>query len=60
MPSILTSNPIESSKIERAVDLTEQLVANGDKVVIFSTYKAPVYELQKKLAHLGVVIGTGD
>lgn len=60
LPSILTTAPIESSKIERAVDLAEQLVANGDKVVLFSTYKPPVYELQKRLAHLGAVIGTGD
>ena len=44
-PSILTSNGIESSKVDRAVDLAQQLVDNGDKVVIFSTFKAPVYEL---------------
>lgn len=60
LPSILTTSNIDSSKIERAVDLAQQLVDNGDKVVIFSTFKAPVYELQKKLQHLNPVIGTGD
>ena len=59
-PSILTTDNISSSKIERAVDLTEQIVANGDKVVIFSTFKETVYELQRQLQHLGLVVATGD
>lgn len=59
-PSILTSDNIESSKIERAVDLAEQIVDSGDKVVIFSTFKETVYELQRQLRHLGLVVATGD
>lgn len=59
-PSILTTDNIESSKIERAVDLAEQIVDSGDKVVIFSTFKETVYELQRQLKHLGLVVATGD
>lgn len=59
-PSILTTDNIPSSKIERAVDLTEQIVGGGDKVVIFSTFKETVYELQRQLNHLGLVVATGD
>lgn len=29
-------------------------------MVIFSSFKQPVYELQRRLQHLGVEIGTGD
>lgn len=59
-PSILTTENIQSSKIERAVDLAEQIVDSGEKVVIFSTFKETVYELQKRLYHLGLVVATGD
>lgn len=60
LPSILTTEDIKSSKIERAIDLTEQLISAGEKVVIFSTFKAPVYELQQLLSKYNVVIATGD
>lgn len=60
LPSILTTSPVKSSKIERAKDLAEQIVSNGDKVVIFSTFKQPVYELERELKQYGVVVGTGD
>ena len=59
-PSILTTDNIESAKISRAVDLTNQIVENNHKVVIFSTFKETVYELEKQLKHLGLVLGTGD
>ena len=59
-PSILTTDSIPSSKIERAVDLVEQIVDSGEKVVIFSTFKETVYELERQLKHLGLVVATGD
>ena len=59
-PSILTTENIPSAKIDRAIDLTEQLLSNNEKVVIFSTFKETVYELQKRLSNYKVVIGTGD
>ena len=59
-PSVLTTENIVSSKVDRAVDLAEQIVSSGDKVVIFSTFKETVKELQNRLQHLGIVVGTGD
>ena len=61
-PSILTTENIPSAKIERAIDLTEQIVNNGEKVVIFSTFKETVYNISKQLSTLGIscVFGTGD
>lgn len=59
-PSILTTEPIISSKVERAIDLAEQIVSSGEKVVIFSTFKETVKILSEKLQHLGIVVGTGD
>lgn len=59
-PSILTTEPIMSAKVERAVDLAEQIVSSGEKVVIFSTFKETVKQLAEQLKHLGIVLGTGD
>lgn len=59
-PSILTTENIDSSKIERCVDLVEQIVQGGDKVVIFSTFKEPVYRLKELLKEFNPLIGTGD
>lgn len=59
-PSILTNEDIKSSKLERAVDLTNQIVEQGNKIVIFSTYKEPVYQLKEMLKDYKCLIGTGD
>jgi SNF2 family DNA or RNA helicase len=59
-PSVLTSTPIISSKLERAMDLVEEITSNGDKVVIMSTFKEPVYILKEALKKYYPVIGTGD
>jgi SNF2 family DNA or RNA helicase len=59
-PSVLTSTPILSSKLERAIDLVDEIVGNGDKVVIMSTFKEPVYILQEALKKYSPVIGIGD
>lgn len=59
-PSVLTSKDIKSSKIERCVDLVDEILAQGDKVVIFSGFKAAITELSKALAKYNPLIGTGD
>lgn len=59
-PSILTTESIVSSKVDRAIDLAEQIVSSGEKVVIFSTFKETVKILAQELNHLGVVVATGD
>lgn len=59
-PSLLTTEDVKSSKIERCVDLVEQIVNSHNKVVIFSTFKEPVYQLEKLLQAYNPLIGTGD
>lgn len=59
-PSALTSANILSTKLERAVELVEEITGNGDKVLIMSTFKEPIYELQRLLAAHSPLIGTGD
>lgn len=60
LPSILTTSSIPSGKIDRCCDLVEQIVSSGDKVVIFSTFKDTVVELEKRLSDYKPLIGTGD
>jgi len=59
-PGVLTSQDITSCKIERACDLVEEIVSNGNKVVIMSTFKEPVYRLEELLKDYKPLIGTGD
>lgn len=59
-PSILTTENIPSSKIERASDLAKQIIENGDKVVIFSTFKDSLYELEKEFSGIDYVVCHGD
>ena len=59
-PSLLTTENIPSSKMDRAIDLTDQIVSSGDKVVIFSTFKETADKLAMALSDYGVVKATGD
>ena len=59
-PSILTSENISSSKVDRACDLTSEIIANEDKVVIFSTFKETVKILKDRLIEFNPVVCTGD
>lgn len=59
-PSVLTSENIPSAKVDRAVDLVEEILANGEKVIIFSVFKEPLKELEYRLKDYGTVMITGD
>lgn len=59
-PAILTTENISSAKIDRACDIADQVIENGDKVVIFSTYKETVQILAKNLTQYNCAICTGD
>ena len=59
-PGILTSQDIMSSKIERCIELVEDLVSQDEKVVILSTFKEPVYQLAKLLEKYKPLVATGD
>lgn len=61
MPMMLTSENIQSSKMDRAVDLVEQVCSDGkSKVVVFSTFKEPAYKLGEMLNKFNPLICTGD
>lgn len=59
-PELLTSQPIISSKVERCVEIVEDLIQQGEKVVIMSTFKEPVYQLGRLLESYNPLINTGD
>lgn len=59
-PMILTTNEISSTKIERCVELVQEIVENGEKVVVFSVFKPPLYQLEQLLAEYKPLLCTGD
>lgn len=59
-PSILSSENISAVKINRAVDLVDQIIAGGDKVVVFSVFKPTLEELSKRLKEYNPLVCTGD
>lgn len=59
-PSILTSQDIVSSKIERCIEIVDELISQGEKVVILSTFKEPIYQLSRLLEHYHPLVSTGD
>lgn len=60
-PSILTSENIKSAKIERCLDLVDQILSDPDeKVVIFSCFKDPCNYVYQQLAKYNPLLCTGD
>ena len=59
-PSVLTTQPVVSSKVERAVEIAEDILASGEKVVIFSMFKETVQALATMLKAYDPLICTGD
>lgn len=59
-PSILTTEDVPSAKQDRCCELVDQITSNGNKVVIFSTFKQTVYELAEKLKGYSPLVCTGD
>lgn len=59
-PQILTTSNIRSSKLDRCVELVEDLISKGEKVVVFSTFKESVKYLADYLKEYDPLICTGD
>lgn len=59
-PSILTTQKIMSSKIIRTVELCEEFISTGSKVVIMSTFKEPLQILKDLLKEYNPVMLSGD
>lgn len=45
----------ESAKVDKAEELIRELVAEGERVVLFSQFKGPLRELQRRLGSCSVV-----
>lgn len=59
-PNILTTQDIKSSKIQRCVELAEDIISNNEKVVIMSTFKESVAEVAEELKKYNPLVCTGD
>ena len=59
-PGVLTTQPIESIKVTRALEFIEEIVSQGEKVVVFSMFKEPLNQLASKLDRLRFTLNTGD
>ena len=59
-PSVLTSQVIESIKVNRAFEYIEEITSQGEKVVVFSMFKEPLHQLAAKLDGFRFSLNTGD
>ena len=59
-PGVLTTQDIESIKVNRAFEYIEEIVAQGEKVVVLSMFKEPLHKLAAKLDGFRFSLNTGD
>ncbi len=59
-PGVLTTQDIESIKVNRTFEYIEELTSQGEKVVVFSMFKEPLHRLAAKLDGFRFTINTGD
>lgn len=59
-PSILTTENIPSAKMDRCCELIEEITGNGNKVVVFSTFKQTLNELEQRLGQYNPLLCHGD
>ena len=59
-PSVLTTQAIESIKVNRAFEYIQEITSQGEKVVVFSVFKEPLSQLAAKLGGFRYSLNTGD
>jgi SNF2 family DNA or RNA helicase len=59
-PSILTTQPVSSCKVDRCLELIQELTSQGEKVVVLSVFKETLNELAAKLGEFRFSLNTGD
>ncbi len=59
-PSILTTQPVSSCKVDRCLELVQELTSQGEKVVVLSVFKETLNELAAKLREFRFSVNTGD
>lgn len=59
-PSILTTEKIKSAKIIRAKELVQEIISQGEKVIVYSTFKQTLTTLAEELKKYKPLVCTGD
>ena len=59
-PSLLTTQDISSCKVDRCVELIQELTSQGEKVVVLSVFKEALNSLAAKLSEFRFSVNTGD
>jgi SNF2 family DNA or RNA helicase len=59
-PGILSSEVNQSAKLDRLIDLVNEITSQGDKVLIFNTFKGAAKEEFDRLDMFGPLLCTGD
>ena len=59
-PGMISSDVTDSAKLDRMCELVEEIVSQGDKVLVLSSFKGAVLEASKRLKEYNPVICTGD
>lgn len=59
-PGILTTQSVSSCKVDRCIELIQELTSQGEKVVVLSVFKETLNELAAKLGEFRFSINTGD
>ena len=59
-PSILTTQKVSSCKVDRCLELIQELTSQGEKVVVLSVFKETLADLATKLDQFRFSVNTGD
>ena len=59
-PSLLTTQKVPSCKVDRCVELLQELTSQGEKVVVLSVFKETINDLATKLDQFRFSVNTGD
>lgn len=59
-PSLLTTQNVSSCKVDRCVELIQELTSQGEKVVVLSVFKETLNDLAAKLEQFRFSVNTGD
>jgi SWI/SNF-related matrix-associated actin-dependent regulator 1 of chromatin subfamily A len=59
-PSLLTTQNVSSCKVDRCLELIQELTSQGEKVVVLSVFKETLNELAAKLGQFRFSVNTGD
>lgn len=59
-PGLLTTQKVESIKVNRCLEYIEELTSQGEKVVVLSVFKETLNDLASKLRQFRFSLNTGD